>query len=47
MTALKSTRDAIDAAYGKVWAQAHELHVGRAGTLDEIVQFAVSATKAA
>lgn len=47
VTALKSTRDAIDAAYGKVWDQAQELHVGRAGTLDEIVQFAVSATKAA
>lgn len=46
VTALTSTRDAIDAAYGKVWDEACDLHVGHGGTLDEIVQFAVRATKA-
>lgn len=44
---LKSTRDAIDAAYDKVWDEACELHVGHGGTLDEVVKFAVRATETA
>jgi CRISPR system Cascade subunit CasC len=47
VVALKSTRDAIDRAYGKVWDNACELHVGHGGTLDEIVKFAVRATQEA
>ena len=47
VSALKSTRDAIDAAYGKVWDEARELHVGQGGTLEEIVAFAGRAAREA
>lgn len=47
VSALKSTRGAIDQAYGKVWDDACELHVGHGGTLDEIVAFASRAVEAA
>ncbi|MFN4129523.1 MAG: type I-E CRISPR-associated protein Cas7/Cse4/CasC [Paracoccaceae bacterium] len=47
VSALKSTRDAIDAAYGKVWDEARELHVGQGGTLAEIVDFAGRAAREA
>lgn len=47
VTELKTTREAIDAAYGQVWDEDCELHVGQGGTLAEIVEFAGRAVREA
>jgi len=43
--ALEKTRDDLDRAYGQVWADKKVLHVGRSGTLDEIVTFSGQAVR--
>ena len=39
VTELEKTRNEIDKAYGKVWSEEKKLHVGKEGTLDEVVAF--------
>lgn len=43
--ALTSTRAAIDAAYGQVWDDACLMQVGGEGTLQQVVDFSVSAVR--
>lgn len=47
VAALVKARTDIDTAYGQVWDADHVMHVGVSGTLDEIVQFAGDAVRAA
>lgn len=47
VTKLETTRDEIDAAYGKVWDDACVMQVGKDGTLAEIVEFVGKAVREA
>lgn len=45
--ALEKTRKDIDDGYGKVWKEEKKLHVGKGGTLDEIMAFAGATVRGA